>query len=318
MTTALVTGSHGFVGTHLRATLRERGWHVTGLDQLEAEAAPGEAYVCADVTNSDAMVEIIDAVRPDVVFHLAAATPQRTPDPAVLVASAVGGTQAVCGALRQIGVSATLVLAGSSAEYGPTRPGFRTTELTPCRPGTPYGQAKLAAELIARALAEGASFHLVLSRAFNHVGPNESPATVAGSLARRVAAVREGRADRVRVSDMASIRDFTDVRDIAAGYVALAEHGTSGGVYNLCSGRAREIASVLDILLAAADLNRSVVDEEPTVTATTQVGSPRLTFKTTGWSAAIPLETSLGELMRFVLAGNGSGWDVSKEGDGGR
>lgn len=300
MSVALVTGGHGFVGSPLRALLRRSGWDVVSLGRAARVAPAGERYLRVDLTDVAAVAEAVDAVRPDVVFHLAASPPQKVADLSALVAGAVGATHALCAALRQTGARARVVLAGSSAQYGAVpRSENPVTEQTRGRPVNAYGFAKAAAEATACALATDGAFDLVPVRAFNHVGPGEPPTTVASAFATRIAAVLGGRAERVAVADLDAVRDFTDVRDIARGYLALAERGTAGRVYNLCSGRAATVGDVLDGLLAAGGLDRTVVDVVPGGTGGIpyQVGSPARVAAETGWAAEIPLTASLTDLF---------------------
>jgi GDP-4-dehydro-6-deoxy-D-mannose reductase len=303
VTTALLTGSSGFVGTHLRSVLRSAGWDVVGLGRAAAEPEPGERYIRADVTNLEDVCAALEAVQPDVVFHLAAASSQKVPAATEVVRTAVDGTLVICSAIRRAGLPSRLILAGSSAQYGGTSAGDEPIgEDTPCRPVSAYGHAKLAAESVAFALASDGAFELVPARPFNHVGPGESPATVAGSLAERVVSVMEGRAERVRIADVTAVRDFTDVRDIAHGYLALAERGIPGRVYNLCSGRASTVLDILHGLLREAGLDESIVDIVPGKVGgvARQVGSPARVRADTGWVAEIPLSRSLADLLAGV------------------
>lgn len=302
---ALVTGGHGFAGTALRDLLRAAHWTVVSVGRRDRVAPPGERYLRLDLTDPAAVADALDDVRPDVVFHLAASSPQRVADPVALVAGAVGTTQAVCGALRRAGGIVRLVLAGSSAQYGAVaREENPVTEETRGRPVNAYGYAKAAAEATACALAVDGAFELIPARAFNHVGPGEPATTVAGALAARVAALWAGRVERIDALDLTVVRDFTDVRDIARGYLALAERGVPGRVYQLCSGRARTVGEVLDGLLAAAGLDRSRVHERPGRPGgiAYQVGSPARVAADTGWRAEIPLERSLADLFRQYAA----------------
>lgn len=298
---ALVTGGFGFVGTPLRTLLREAGWSVTSAGRSDRQPPAGERYLRLELTATDAVAELLDAVRPDVVFHLAATSPQRAGDVVGLVADAVGATHAVCAALRRTGLRTRLVLAGSSAQYGDVpRADNPVTEETPGRPVTAYGFAKAAAEAAAWALALDGAFELVPVRAFNHVGPGEPATTVAGAFAARIRAVLDGHADRVAVAGLDAVRDFTDVRDIARGYLTLAERGRPGRVYHLCSGRPATGGDVLDGLLAAAGLDRTVVDIGVSGPGGIpyQVGSPARVTADTGWVARIPLAVSLSDLMK--------------------
>jgi GDP-4-dehydro-6-deoxy-D-mannose reductase len=304
MTVALVTGSHGFVGTHLRAVLRDRGWDVVGLGRTDRDS-PG--YVRADLTDPAQVTAALDAVRPDVVFHLAATPGARAGGD---VTSVVPATHALCAALIATGQRPRLVLAGSSAQYGALRRDENpVTEDARTQPVTPYGHAKAAAEHVARAF--GDRLDVIPVRAFNHVGPGEPPTTVASAFARRIADVRAGRADTVAAGDLDAVRDFTDVRDIARGYADLAERGTPGRVYNLCSGRAATVGDVLDGLLAAGGLDRTVVQVAPSAVPASgsisyQVGCPRRVQAETGWDAILPLTDSLRDLLDLASRGTTS------------
>lgn len=310
MTAGLVTGGHGFVGSHLVPLLRHRGWTITVLGRRPDPDPSDERYLQVDLTDADAVAEAVDLVRPDVVFHLAASAGQESIPVEALVADAVLATVNLCGALRRVAQPVRLVLAGSSAQYGsvPLDENPVTEETRP-RPAGPYGHAKLAAEAAANALAADGRIELIPARAFNHVGPGEPARTVAGALARRVAAVLDGRASRVEASDIEVVRDFTDVRDIAKGYLALAEHGVPGRPYNLCSGRATNVAAVVDGLLAHAGLDRSVVDILPDRGGLEyQVGSPARARADVQWEAELSLDRSLADLLaecRRATAGSG-------------
>src|SRR2546430_86510 len=98
-------------------------------------------------------------------------------------------------------------------------------------------------------LADGRLPDVVRARPFNHTGPGQDPAFVCSALARQLALIEAGKQDPVvRVGNADPVRDFSDVRDIAAGYVALLERGRSGEAYNLCSGDGVSIAEVIALL----------------------------------------------------------------------
>lgn len=304
MITALVTGSHGWVGTHLRRLLAERGDQVVGVGRRPEVAGPGETYVRVDLAEAGEVGALVDRVRPEVIFHLAAATPQREPDVGRLVVDSVEPTQHLCRALREAasrvdGYRPRLVLAGSSAQYGAVPPEQNPIgEETLPRPVGAYGHAKAAAESIALALASDGLVSVTAARSFNHVGPGERTHTVAGALAARVADVLHGRAGRVRVSDLDAVRDFTDVRDVARAYLALADSGLSHTTYNVCSGSPVTVRALLADLLDLAGLDWSVVEVVPgRGVVRHQVGSAERIEAATSWRAVTPLRQSLTELL---------------------
>jgi GDP-4-dehydro-6-deoxy-D-mannose reductase len=306
MSTAVVTGGTGFVGTHLVSLLRELGWDVIAVGRANRPRTAQAGFVQLDMGAPDAVERtagLMADARPDVVFHLAAST-DISGDVESLVAGSVLPAAALCAAVRRAGVRPRIVFAGSSAQYGDLPPAQNPVdEDAPCRPVTAYGFAKLAGESVARAFASSADVDVVPIRAFNHIGPGEPGRTVGGALARRVAALKAGRVERLQVADLDAVRDFTDVRDIARGYLAVAERGRTGRVYNLCSGRATSVRDVLDSFLRAAGLDWSSVDPQPATGRgiSHQVGSPLRTQTETGWSASIPLDSSTGDLLSSIF-----------------
>jgi GDP-4-dehydro-6-deoxy-D-mannose reductase len=291
---ALVTGSHGFAGRHLCAELRSRGYTVVGLGRRPR--AEDAAYLTVDLTQPEQVAAALADVGPDVVFHLAATA---TGVSQSIVDDNLAAARGLGTALRQH--PARLVIAGSSAQYGTAA--SPVTEESHGAPVSAYGYAKAAAEAVLRGLAADGAFEVIPVRAFNHIGPGEPTSTVAGAFADRIRAVLAGHAERVNVAGLSSVRDFTDVRDIVRGYAELGEHGEPGQIYNLCSGRPTAIGEVLDALLAAAGLDRSLVE----VTADPpgarsgqigyQVGAPDRVFRAVGWRAVIGLEQSTKDLL---------------------
>ena len=105
---------------------------------------------------------------------------------------------------------------------------------------------------------------------------------------------------------MTSVRDLTDVRDIARGYLALAESGTPGVPYNLCSGRPISVEALVTCLLRHAGLDDSVIDvvDGPANGIAYQVGAAARVEADTGWTASIPLEDSVADVLATVGVAN--------------
>jgi GDP-4-dehydro-6-deoxy-D-mannose reductase len=303
----LVTGIGGFVGPVVARALLERGHEVWGLARR-----PGGPRLTglavrvaeADVTDSDAVARVLETARPEAVIHLAGLTfgPAAEADPRAAYAANLGGTLAVLAALRAGVPRARLVLASSSEVYGAVRPeDLPVGEDVPLRPVSIYGATKAAAEIAAAQWGRAYGLDVVRVRPFNHTGPGQDAAFVCAALARQVAAIEAGRQEAVlRVGNVDPVRDFADVRDIAAGYVAVLERGRSGEVYNLCSGEGTSIAEVIAILrtLARVPLRaRSAPELTRAVDVPRLVGSPARVARDTGWHARIPLA----ETLRAVL-----------------
>lgn len=295
---ALVTGCLGFVGRHLTSRLVERGASVYGLDRRPGSAPHCVRMFPADLGDREALLTALREAAPDFVFHLAGLTASGGSPEAILEANAVG-TLRLLEVLAAHPGCARVVVAGSSAQYGRLPEHWAVvTEDAPFHPAGVYGWSKVAAEALALSFSGRAGLEVVAGRAFNHVGPGEPDALVCSALARGVAAVEAGSESAVRVGDLTTVRDFCDVRDIASGYLALAERGVPGRAYNLCSGRGTRVSEVLESLLRMTD-QEIEVRSDPAAGGgiRSQVGSAERALRETGWKPEIPLEQSLADLL---------------------
>lgn len=298
----LITGSRGFAGSHLCRLLRQRGWWVAGLGTGSAAHGTVDAYYQADLSDARAVQESIRGAGPDVVFHLAARTGRGGSWAMEEAAEAnIAGTLNLFRALHREKRPVRVMVVGSSAQYGAVpRQELPITENTACRPVGMYGWSKVAAEAIGMSYHGEAGIETIAIRSFNHTGPGEPDAMVISGFARQMAEIEAGAEPVLRVGNLASVRDISDVRDIVCGYLALAERGRAGQVYNLCSGRGAKIAEVLDGLIG---LSKAAVEVQPdpgrmqAADVPIQVGSFEKARVETGWSPQIPLDKTLQDLL---------------------
>jgi GDP-4-dehydro-6-deoxy-D-mannose reductase len=145
--------------------------------------------------------------------------------------------------------------------------------------------------------------HVLLPRAFNHIGPRQDESYVASALARQVAKIEAGKElPIVTVGNLDARRDITDVRDTVLAYVALAERGTPGRIYNVCRGEAYAVRELLDALLAEARVPVTItVDPERLRPNDTPLvlGNPQRIQSDTGWGAVIPLARTIADLLAY-------------------
>jgi GDP-4-dehydro-6-deoxy-D-mannose reductase len=211
------------------------------------------------------------------------------------------GTAEVLAAARTL-PSPPVVLVVSSAEvYGAVSPEqLPLGEDTPTAPATPYAASKLAAEAVALQAWRGYHQPVIVVRAFNHIGPGQSPNFAVPALAKRIVDARRSGSDALRVGTLTTRRDFTDVRDVVAAYRLLVWHGAPGGVYNVCSGRDVAISEVAQKLLTLAHAKLELVTD-PDLVRPVDVpvlrGDPTLLHTTTGWAPSIPLATTLADVL---------------------
>jgi GDP-4-dehydro-6-deoxy-D-mannose reductase len=302
MMRALVTGASGFVGGFLVEALRRDGAEVVACG---GPHDTGGEYFRIDLADPQTIAAALETARPNVVFHLAAQTsvPESLDAPLETYQANAIGSARLADAVRRYaaGRPPPRVLFTSSAEvYGTRDPrDFPLHEALDLRPATPYGASKAAAELVL--LAAGRSFGLdvVIARAFNHIGPGQSERFVVASLAAQLARIAAGAPPQLWVGNLETARDFLDVRDVVAAYVALARAGESGQVYNVCSGRAVAIRDLLRELMAIARVAIEVREDPSRMRSADvpfSVGSAEKLRACTGWSPQISLMRSLREI----------------------
>jgi GDP-4-dehydro-6-deoxy-D-mannose reductase len=288
---ALITGGKGFVGQWLATHLKDRGDEVAVID-LETDVADGAAVrrVMADVA-------------PEAIYHLAAMTHvgESWENPSQVLRVNVLGTAEILAAARSLGESPRVLVVSSAEVYGVVAPAqLPLSEDTPVQPASPYAASKLAAEAVALQAWRGFGQPVVVVRPFNHIGPGQSPNFFVPALAKRIVEARRSGTRSLRVGNLTTRRDFTDVRDVVAAYRLLIEHGLSGGIYNVCSGRDVAMSEVAGQLLelAGADLT---LETDPDLLRPVDVpvlrGSAALLRAATGWEPLIPLATTLADVL---------------------
>ncbi len=287
---ALITGGKGFVGQWLAAHLKDHGDEVAVID-LETDVADGSA-----------VRRVVHDVAPDAIYHLAAMTHvgESWENPSQVLRVNVLGTAEVLAAARTRPEARVLVV--SSAEvYGVVGPEqLPLGESTPTAPASPYAASKLAAEAVALQAWRGYRQPVIVVRPFNHIGPGQSPNFFVPALAKRIVEARRSGAGSLRVGTLTTRRDFTDVRDVVVAYRLLIEKGAPGEVYNVCSGRDVAMSEVAAQLLALADADLTL-ETDPELVRPVDVpvlrGDAGRLRAATGWQPAIPLATTLADVL---------------------
>lgn len=314
MKRALVTGADGFVGQWLLRALIDAGVRVTGLVRnprsdlttLDEPYAKQVDWRHFDLLELETVRTALKGETPDAIFHLAAqsSVPDSFTHPIETLEINVTGTVNLLQAARQECSSATVIVVGSSDAYG-AQPAevVPLKEDLPLNPGNPYAASKAAAEIVALQYARSRWLNVIPTRSFNHSGPGQSTKFAIASFAKQVADVKTNRKPpHVRVGNLSPRRDFTDVRDIVAAYVLLAERGRSGTVYNVCSGADHSMQEILETLIELADVSVDVVQDSTLlrpVDAPRLLGDPRRIHEDTGWRPQIEFRQMLADLLDY-------------------
>jgi GDP-4-dehydro-6-deoxy-D-mannose reductase len=299
----LVTGATGFAGSHLVDSLTADGTRVFGWANLGGRppdrSRPAVTWQSVDLLDRDAVRRALAEAAPSAIYHCAGVADVqgswRAPGRALRVN--VIGTHHVLDAADALGLQVPILVTGSALVYRPSD--TAVDEDHPLGPTSPYGVSKLAQEM----LALESPLPVLIARPFNHAGPRQDTSYVTSAFARQLAEIEAGRHEPVlRVGNLDSMRDITDVRDTVAAYRALVERGTPRRPYNVCRGKAYRMRDLLDILLSLARVDVRVEQEasrlRPSDIPVVLGSHARLTAET-GWTPQIPIEQTLADLLAY-------------------
>lgn len=292
--TALVTGSEGFVGKYLCDYISSKGYRVAGFDLKLGD----------DIRDYDQVHLAIEKHEPDLIFHLAALAyvPESGSDSRRGIDTNVVGTANVLEAVRQTGLASKVLLAGTSEEYGYRDHGEGPlTELTQPKPTTLYGASKLAAGQLGLTYARAYGMPVVVTRAFNHIGPGQSHRYAVSAFARRIVEVEKGWSKVVKHGNLESVRNYSSVKDIVRAYWLAIQQPSD--VYNLCSEYTLSAQEIMNILISQA--HREIITEldESLFRVSAPVKFPKPSCekfsRLTAWGTAIPITETLHDILDY-------------------
>jgi GDP-4-dehydro-6-deoxy-D-mannose reductase len=308
---ALITGITGFAGGHLAAHLQDRGdtevcgvAHDTGygVDHLKRPVS----VVIADLRDPQVVEGVLHDERPDHIYHLAAQAyvPTSWRSPWDTFENNVRPELNILQWMVREGLKTRLLVVASNEVYGSVSPDkLPVDENTLLEPANPYGVSKVVQDLLARQYFLSHEVDVLRARAFNHLGPRQSPQFVAANFARQIAEAEAGlREPLVRVGNLQAQRDFTDVADVVRAYALLMEKGRSGEAYNIGSGIPRSVESLLNTLLKMTTMKvRVEQDRERMRPSDVPViyGDISKLKKDTGWEPRVPFEESLCRVLAY-------------------
>ncbi len=268
-------------------------------------AGPWEVIEC-DILEFPCLLGVVADFQPDQIYHLAGLTrpSESLQKPREYYLVNVQGTVNILEAARQAAARARTLLVSSAEVYacstcsGPVDEGCRPV------PSNPYGASKLLAELVGLRYCRDFGTSVVIARPFNHSGPGQSETFVISDFCRQAVLIEKKvqAAGTIQVGNLASARDFLDVRDVVSAYTGLAEKGVAGEIYNIASGRATSIQAILDTVLglAKATIQVEVSAEKyrPGI-GKALVGNSEKLQKLLAWRPRYPLEQTIADTMDF-------------------
>lgn len=308
----LITGSEGFIGSHLTERLVELGANVTALvqynsfnnwgwiDTLDKKIKDSVNVVTGDIREYDGMKRIIKGQ--DVVFHLAAliAIPYSYLSPMAYVRTNVEGTTNVLEACRDYDVQ-KIVHTSTSETYG-TALYVPIDEKHPMQGQSPYSASKIGADKIAESFYKSFNMPVATIRPFNTYGPRQSARAVIPTIISQILAGKT----EIKLGSLMPTRDFNYVKDTAEAFIKIAESDkTIGTVINAGSNYEISIGDTVKKIIKIIGKDIKIICDEnrirPENSEVNRLWSDNTKIKElTDWIPKYSLDEGLKETVEWI------------------
>ncbi len=307
----LVTGSDGFIGSHLVEALLDTGCNVRAfvyynsfnswgwLDTLGAETRAALDVFAGDVRDPNGVREACKGI--DVVFHLAAliGIPFSYHSPDSYVDTNVKGTLNVLQAVRDSQIE-RVVVTSTSEVYGTARY-VPIDEAHPLQGQSPYSASKIGADKMAESFYRSFGTPVVTARPFNTYGPRQSARAVVPTIATQLLSGNT----RIELGALAPTRDLTYVTDTAAGFVALASCDAAvGREVNMGNGHEISVGDLAALIAEVVGTEIEIVSSEERLRPEKSeverlLADTTLMRELTGWEPEVTLREGLSRAVEW-------------------
>lgn len=327
---SLITGITGMVGSHLADfLLANTDWDVHGacrwrspLDNVShlldrANKKDRLYFEYADLNDQVSLIGLINKVKPDYVFHLAAQSYPLTSFTAPIdtLNTNILGTCRLMEALRlamdaDSSYKPVIHVCASSEVFGKIppekKPNTGIHEECPFHPASPYAISKVGTDLLGRYYAEAYGMTVMTTRMFTHTGPRRGDVFHESTFAKQIAMIEAGLIEpKVMVGNLKSLRTYADVRDaVRAYYMLVTVDPIPGEYYNIGGSYTCEVGDTLNTLLSFSPMRDKIeVVTDPArlrlIDADLQVPDCRKFKQHTGWEPQIPFEQTMHDLLDY-------------------
>jgi len=312
----LITGITGFVGSHLVEYIlaHHPQTEVFGIkrwrspkDNIRHLLDRVTLHDC-DLRDLSSLIRVFDAVKPDVIFHLAAQSFVSTSyvAPVDTLECNISGTANLLEAVRILKLDPVIHVCSSSEVYGQVgKDDVPIRETCPLRPVSPYAVSKVGEDMLGYMYWRAYGLRTIRTRMFTHSGPRRGEVFVDSFFAQQLARIECGlQPPVIRVGNLDSVRTFADVRDTVRAYWLLPQKCPAGEVYNIGGDTTMTIREMLDMLLGMTSYRGKVETRvDPALIrpadVTLQIPCSDKFKAATGWKPEIPYRQTLRDMLDY-------------------
>ena len=266
--TVLVTGSDGFIGSHLTEELLRMGCKVRAfayynsfgswgwLDHLAKDQLESIEVVTGDIRDRGSVTKAMEGI--DVVFHLAAliGIPYSYDSPESYVGTNISGTLNVLEEARRLGTE-RIIVTSTSEVYG-TAQYVPIDEKHPFQGQSPYSATKIGADRMAESYFRSFDLPVTIARPFNTYGPRQSARAIIPTI---ISQLCNG-SDKISLGSLSPTRDLVYVKDTARGFISMAENeNTIGEEINIATQDEISIGDLAQKLITAIRPSATIVTD---------------------------------------------------------
>ena len=339
MDNIIITGSNGFIGSHLIDFCIKEDLTIYGLDRPSSSFNNLKQYTNnleffpknkrkkylgkkillisnhqnlkfleCDIKNKALLENIIQDLKPKYIFHFGA-QPYVIPsweDPIDTIETNVIGTLNIFEPVKKHKINSRVILACSATEFGTTSMiNCPLKEDDPLMAVHPYGISKIAAELLSRQYFINFNIEAINLRFFNLTGINRTR-DAASDFIRKIAQIELGLEEPViQVGNLKPYRDILDVHDAIRAIWLAATNGKPGETYHVCSGQKTQIKEILDIALSFCTKEVKVLENTPKKMRKFDediiIGDNSKIKLELGWAPTIKLEDTLKSMFDYWI-----------------
>ena len=309
----LVTGINGFVGKHLARELNSQGFEIMGLSNFEDVPHPeikdliSEYYKC-DITSPEELKKL-DFSSVSGVINLAglASTGDSYKNPELYMKVNVEVLTILGNEILRQSPLARVLAISSGTIYDSSQPMPLSEDSELLKDGSPYALSKIAMEVEAQKLRKN-GLDCIVARPFNHIGPGQGLGFLIPDLIQKIKSLDKSK-PVLKVGNIDTVRDYTDVRDIVRAYTSLiAAEKLEHGIYNICNG---EGLSGKQILMAICtnlgiDFNSINLEIDSSLIRPNDpieiVGDNSRLCSELGWNSGISINTTIKDIIKSSFA----------------
>ena len=325
VTKTLITGMTGMVGSHLTDyLLANTDWEIHGMQRWRSPLDnishlmrrindQDRIFVhYGDLNDQGSLIRVLQDVKPDYIFHLAAQSYPQTSFTAPIdtLNTNILGTCRLLESVRLLKQNPIIHVCASSEVFGKIPPEKKPAEgiHEECNfhPASPYAISKVGTDLVGRYYAEAYGMTIMTTRMFTHTGPRRGDVFHESTFAKQIAMIEAGFSEPVvKVGNLESLRTYADVRDaVRAYYMLVTINPIAGEYYNIGGTYTCKVGDTLRKLISMSTKSVDIkIEVDPTrlrpIDADLQIPDCRKFMKHTGWKPKITFEKTMTDLLNY-------------------